>query len=777
MRRSLLLAPALLFVACTGDTTIDETTTIRGIVIDADTMTPLAEARVTAMPRLGNIITDAAGSFEFEGARYGTLYQLRIQSQGYQDATVNVTPSVSDEEPIEVRMSVVVACSPGASSCLVGAAIEGIQTCNARGNEFTVSECPAAQVCDPATIACSVAHTLTLEAPTGGVITSQPAGLNCGVSCEKAFVAGTMVTLRANPLGAATFTGWTGDCAGQGTMPTCTLTMDAARTAGAAFDDFSLTVERRGDGEGTVTSDPAGIDCGTTCTSTFDESTMVTLTAAPTAPSVFGSWGGDCSGASPTCTVTIDGSKRAVARFQIPRFPLDVSLAGTGAGVVTSMPAGIDCGSECSFDFVIDTMVTLTAEPANGSTFEGFAGACTGMTCTVTMDQARSVTASFDGIAYPLTVTNGGTGGGVVTSMPGGIDCGATCSASYGPGTVVTLTAAPAGNSLFGGWSDACAAQGTTPTCDVTMDMAQSVGAQFDINAVALTVNVNGDGRIVSTPVGIDCPGDCDEAFTPGTMVTLDATANPGSGFAAWQGDCAGSGASCMITAMAGSAATADFLPSTELPLPADGSCTALYHFDGAQPYSSACGAGGPASIVGTYAVAASRNTYLQDALDAGGATEEAWIDTVAAGPAPPNATVELTVRKDGPAFDGRTRGTLYADYDSTDPNRVGFSLVVVDDGTLVAQTRNAAQQTTTASTAVGQLTDGVWYHVSATISDTGGLALFVDGVEVARTAGAPNWTASSSTAWVGAAREGAGAIDRFDGAVDELRVSNVVRY
>lgn len=773
--RSLFFAPALLFAACTGDTTIDETTTIRGHVFDADTMTSLADARVTGTPQLGSVTTDAEGNFAFEGARFATLYQLRVERQGYQEATTTVTPTVRDEDPIEIGLSVVVACSPGTRMCVGGTDTPGIQTCSDRGDELLITDCPATQVCDPTTITCRATHTLTLTPPTGGTITSQPTGLSCGVSCEKAFIEGTTVTLRANAHGGASFTGWTGDCSGN--EMTCDLTMTGPHTAGATFDDFSLTVERRGGGQGTVTSMPAGIDCGTTCSSQFDEDTMVTLTATPNAPSVFNGWAGDCAGNAPTCTVTIDGSKRAIARFAIPQFPLTVTLAGTGAGTVTSEPEGIDCGSECTADYDIDTMVTLTAEPANGSTFEGFAGACTGMTCTVTMDQARDVTATFDGISYPLAVTVGGTGGGTVTSMPGGINCNPTCTASYGPGAAITLTANPAPTSAFGGWSDACAAAGTNLTCDVTMDMALTVGAQFDIVAQALTVAVTGNGRITSTPVGIDCPGDCDEAFPTGTMVTLLAAPNAGSGFAAWQGACAGSGASCQLTVNAGTMATAAFLPLTQLPLPVDGNCTALFHFDGAQPYTSACGGGGPAAITGTYASVASRNTYLMNALDAGGATEEAWIDTASNAPAPPNATIELTVRKDGPAFDGRGRGALFCDHDTLDPNRVGFCMVVADDGMLIAQTRNAAQQTTTASSAVGRLTNGAWYHVGATISSAGGLALFVDGTEVARVAGAPNWTASSSTAWVGAAREGAGAIQRLDGTIDEVRVSDVVRY
>lgn len=778
MRRyALLLVLPLGVLSCSGDTTVDESTVIRGHVFDVETMEDLADVKITSMPRLAMATSDANGAFELTDARFATLYLLRVEREGYVTATVNVTPSVRDEEAIEVPLALVKICEPGVTRCLAGGGLEGVETCGARGGAWALSACATDEVCDPSSTRCSAAYPLTVQSPSGGVVRSQPAGILCGVSCERSYVAGTSVTLTASPLGAGSFSGWTGDCAASGVTPTCTITMDQARNVGATFADFSLTVQKNG--AGVVTSEPAGIDCGDTCTSTFDEGTSVTLTAVATAPAVFESWGGDCAGTAPTCAVTIDGTKSAVARFAVPTFPLDVTRAGTGAGIVTSSPAGIDCGADCAEDFPIDTMVTLTAEPANGSTFEGFGGACAGATCTVTMDQARSVVATFDGVAHPLTVTTGGTGTGVISSSPSGIDCGATCTATYGPGTVVTLTAMTSPTSVFAGWTGDCAAAGTTTICDVTMDMPRSVGADFDLVAVPFAVTVTGPGRVTSSPAGIDCPGDCDEPFNPGTMVTLTATPDPSSGLGGWFDACAGAGngPTCVVTVGAGVTATADFRPLYALPLAADAMCTALYHFDGAQPYTSVCGGGGPAMVVGTYTPAASRNSFLVDALDAGGASEEAWIDTVAPGPVPPNATVELTLRKDGAAFDARPRAVVYTDFDTTDPTRRGFSLVVANNGMLIAQTRNAAGQTTTASSAVGRIVDGVWYHVAATMSDTNGLALFVDGAEVTRVAGAPSWTASSSTAWVGAAREGSGAIHRFNGAVDEVRVSNGVRY
>jgi hypothetical protein len=66
---------------------------------------------------------------------------------------------------------------------------------------------------------------------------------------------------------------------------------------------------------------------------------------------------------------------------------------------------------------------------------------------------------------------------GTVSSSPGTIACGGACSATFAPGTPVTLTAAPDPGTSFFGWGGACA--GTALTCDLTMDSARSVTATF----------------------------------------------------------------------------------------------------------------------------------------------------------------------------------------------------------------------------------------------------------------------------------------------------------
>ena len=87
--------------------------------------------------------------------------------------------------------------------------------------------------------------------------------------------------------------------------------------------------------------------------------------------------------------------------------------------------------------------------------------------------------------SYQLTVTLAGTGGGTVTSSPGGISCQPTCTNVFASGTVVKLTAVAAKGTVFIGWAGACT--GRSSTCNVTMSTTRSVTATFNISQ---TVNV-----------------------------------------------------------------------------------------------------------------------------------------------------------------------------------------------------------------------------------------------------------------------------------------------
>ncbi len=93
------------------------------------------------------------------------------------------------------------------------------------------------------------------------------------------------------------------------------------------------------------------------------------------------------------------GVQGTVLAFTGPATPatLTVTEAGSGAGTVTSSPAGISCPGSCSHSYIAGTHVKLSATPAAGSLFAGWSGAgCSGTgTCTVTMSANQSVTATF----------------------------------------------------------------------------------------------------------------------------------------------------------------------------------------------------------------------------------------------------------------------------------------------------------------------------------------------------------------------------------------------
>ncbi|MHB8799709.1 MAG: BACON domain-containing protein [Thermoanaerobaculia bacterium] len=110
------------------------------------------------------------------------------------------------------------------------------------------------------------------------------------------------------------------------------------------------------------------------------------------------SWAAN-SGAPRAGTVTIAGQVHTVSQAAAPSYllPLVVGRLGNGAGLVSSSPAGISCGSACSASFTAGSSVTLTASPSAGSRFAGWAGGgCSGTAdCTVAMNAAKTVSATF----------------------------------------------------------------------------------------------------------------------------------------------------------------------------------------------------------------------------------------------------------------------------------------------------------------------------------------------------------------------------------------------
>jgi hypothetical protein len=425
-------------------------------------------------------------------------------------------------------------------------------TVGQKAGALTVTATPGGQ--DVATLAgTGTAHVkITASGGGGGLVSSTQTGIDCGSTCEADF-SSTPVTLIAQPNLGSTFTGWGIDCTAAGT---CTLDLTGSKTVTANFDvnHYPLTVAQAGNGTGTlatavVPAGTSGTPCGPGCTA-YPYQTRVTLTPTAATGSSLTGWSGDCSGAG-SCTVTLDQVRAVTATFTLDRLGLTVTPDGTGSGTVSGDIGTIHCGSQCSDTYDYGAMVKLTAAPAIGSTFTSWTG-CTstsGLTCSVAMTAARSVTASFALGSYALQVAQ--TGSGTVNSTDGNIACGtgAGCSHSYAYNAPVALSAAPGIGYHFGHWSGGPCDGSTASNCMFAMPAAMtSTTAVFAINTYALTVTPGGTGTgsVASMPGNISCGAQCTATYDHGTQVTLNATPTGGSSVS-WSGCDATDGTSCTV--------------------------------------------------------------------------------------------------------------------------------------------------------------------------------------------------------------------------------------
>jgi subtilisin family serine protease len=423
---------------------------------------------------------------------------------------------------------------------------------------------------------------VTKQGTGAGSVVSNVPGIDCGPDCSERFDQDLTIVLTAVPDEGSEFVGWSGACNGSG--PECTLQVTGQETTTAVFDrvrsapaTFPLNVSKSGSGGGTVTSAPAGIDCGADCSQTYDQDVIVTLTAAANERSVFGGWSGACSGEALTCSVTMNAARSVTAIFSSRPMPLlSVSSIGSGSGTIASSPPGINCGSDCSEGYEPGTQVTLTATPAPGSIFLGWANACTPTrtSCSIAMLESRQVTAVFSReTSRELVVTKAGTGTGSIVSSAPGINCGADCTESYSQDVIVVLTAIPDVGSAFTGWSGACS--GSAPACTLQVNEQKRLPPPTTPTFVlSVSKSGSGGGAVTSQPAGIDCNGDCSESYEQDAVVTLTATSYPGSVFSGWSGACSGTMTMCSVTMSAAKSVTADFTLKPVLTVALSGSGT-----------------------------------------------------------------------------------------------------------------------------------------------------------------------------------------------------------
>lgn len=341
--------------------------------------------------------------------------------------------------------------------------------------------------------------TVTLDGQ-GGTITSNPAGLNCSLTCTATFDSNAVVTLTATVAQGFRFVEWTsGPCIG-GTAPTCQVPLSGFdRTVTALFLP-AATLQIGPRGPGTVTAVPAGRDAGSgdlvtqpcdenesddDCPVAYVPGTRVTLTATPAAGGSFVGWSDPgCAGSGP-CTITVDAADESIVATFSP-LTVNVNLSSENARV-TSSPPGIDCPDDCDGLFPARSRVTLTATPFTGHSFNRWAYGCeppTSPTCVVAAnDEPTHAGLVLDNDQPPgqpgtirvvFEVRKGGDGSGRVTST--NLDCGASCAGRFRFGDTVVLSAAADKGSRFDSWGGVCPPE---PTCTFAVGPITAVPAVF----------------------------------------------------------------------------------------------------------------------------------------------------------------------------------------------------------------------------------------------------------------------------------------------------------
>ena len=381
---------------------------------------------------------------------------------------------------------------------------------------------------------------LTVNYDGTGRIVSYPSGIDCEPACNSKFMEGQEIVLSATPGPGSYFSGWSGSCSGKGN---CTLSMTGDKLVTATFkplaDSYILSVML--DGPGLVTSNPVGINCGATCSGIFSKGAKVSLSAIPSTGNYFYGWTGACSG-SGACTVSMDGAKTIGAVFTATPPPLNHNLIikKTGFGTVVSVPAGINCGSECNSRFVDGSAVIMSAQPEYGYTFTGWGDACSGTgACELSMNSDKSVSANFVELPQIKVIK---PSIGLISSEPAGILCGGPnkqCIASF---LSATLTATPNPGNEFIKWNGCPAPEGNI--CSIKPTGKMTLKAVFKkLPKYNLKIIKNNFGSITSLPAGLNCPDKkktCMVKFTKGTEVTLTPVPQQGRAFSGWTGACSG---------------------------------------------------------------------------------------------------------------------------------------------------------------------------------------------------------------------------------------------
>ena len=325
---------------------------------------------------------------------------------------------------------------------------------------------------------------------------------------------GTVVRLTAVPADEWTFVGWTG--AIESTEAVVELTINEAKQVSALFIEKRYPLTINIEGNGTVTKEI--ISSGKL--EDYESGTVLRLTAIPDSQWQFIGWSGATETTESTIELTITEAKEVTAFFIRKQYPLIINIVGEGTVTEEII------SSEKLEDYDSNTVVRLTAVPNNEWMFVGWTGEISSASSVIelTMTEAKEVTAFFVRIQYPLTINIEGEGSvteEIISSEK---------IQDYVSGSVVRLTAVPANQWEFVGWTGAI--ESTNPVIELTMTEAKEVSAIFVKIQYPLTVNIEGEGTVTEEIID---SGKLED-YESGSLVRLTAVPSNDWEFVGWTG-------------------------------------------------------------------------------------------------------------------------------------------------------------------------------------------------------------------------------------------------
>ena len=227
-------------------------------------------------------------------------------------------------------------------------------------------------------------------------------------------------------------------------------------------------------------------------------------------------------------------------------FPIKSSTSGEGiGGILHRILTGANNSNLKDNEYFKGSLIQCTAIPENGSFFKRWHGdlESTQNPCVVTVDAAKSITAEFDFITYPITLKIIGSGMGAITPS--------IQADAYPHGTVLALTATATADSRLKQWSGD--ASGTNPDTTLTIDGSKSVTVEF-VQIYPLCTSTTGQGQgMVQRSVQAD-------AYDVDSVVQLTAIPTEGHLFVGWQGDASGKQPTCSVHMDSAKVVSAEFV-------------------------------------------------------------------------------------------------------------------------------------------------------------------------------------------------------------------------